>query len=81
MTLLPDSIKNTQGMSEMNVFFLCYSSFTKQAKRTLCAAMDTAKNVVGIFTADDEEMYANQAYGSFYELADERKRRGVAVRF
>jgi ATP-dependent helicase/nuclease subunit B len=26
-------------------------------------------------------MYANQAYGSFYELADERKRRGVAVRF
>lgn len=81
LTLLPECIKNTGGMSETNVFFLCYSSFTKQAKRTLAAAMDSAKNTVGVFLAGDEELYTNQAYGSFYELAKERKdKRGVAMR-
>ena len=69
LTLLPDCIKNERGMSETNVFFLCYSSFTKQAKRTLAAAIETAKNVVGVFLAGDEEMYSNQSYGEFFELA------------
>ncbi len=71
LTLLPDCIKNAEGMSEMNVFFLCYSSFTKQAKRTLEAAMKTARNTVGIFLAGDEELYTNEAYGAFAEVGKE----------
>ena len=71
LTLLPDCIKNAEGMSEMNVFFLCYSSITKQAKRTLEAAMKAAKNTVGIFLAGDEELYTNEAYGAFAELGKE----------
>ena len=71
LTLLPDCIKNTEGMSETNVFFLCYSSFTKQAKRTLAAAIENAKNVVGIFLAGEEELYTNQAYGAFAQLAQQ----------
>ncbi|MBO5334753.1 MAG: exodeoxyribonuclease V subunit gamma, partial [Clostridia bacterium] len=82
LTLLPDCIKNAAGMSETNVFFLCYSSFTKQAKRTLAAAIESARNVVGVFLADDEELYTNQAYGAFYELAkdyDAKKRLPLKV--
>ncbi len=81
LTLLPDCIKNTEGISETNVFFLCYSSFTRQAKRMLGAAIESAKNVVGIFLAGEEEAYTNQAYGAFAELAqDYQQRRGVVFK-
>ena len=81
LTLLPDCIKNTKGISETNVFFLCYSSFTRQAKRTLGAAIESAKNVEGIFIAGEEEAYTNQAYGAFYEMAEDyRQRRGYAFK-
>ncbi|MBO5334965.1 MAG: exodeoxyribonuclease V subunit gamma [Clostridia bacterium] len=71
LTLLPECIKNTQGMSETNVFFLCHPSFTKQAKRALWAAFESAKNVVGIFIAGMEEIYTNQAYMAFDDLAQD----------
>ncbi len=81
LTLLPDCIKNTEEMSETNLFFLCYSSFTRQAKRTLSAAFENAKNVVGIFLAGEEEAYTNQAYGAFFELAEDYcQRRGCAFK-
>lgn len=81
LTLLPDCIKNTEGMSETNVFFLCYSSFTRQAKRTLSAAIESAKNVVGIFLAGDEESYTNQAYGAFAQLAqDYHQSKGIVFK-
>ncbi len=71
LTLLPDCIKNMPGMSETNVFFLCYSSFTKQAKKTLRSAVETARNVVGVFLAGDEAFYTKDAYKAFKGIAEE----------
>lgn len=71
LTLLPETIKNERGMSETNVFFLCYSSFTRQAKRTLWSTFEAANNVIGIFIAGEEEIYTNQAYAAFDSLSRE----------
>ncbi len=79
LTLLPECIKNTQGMSETNVFFLCHPSFTRQAKRTLWAAFESARNVIGIFIAGQEEIYTNQAYAAFEDLAQDFVSSGRAV--
>lgn len=78
LTLLPDCIKNTPGMSETNVFFLCYSSFTRQAKKALRAAFESARSVVGVFLAGEEAFYTKDAYKAFKGLAEEYEKKRYA---
>ncbi len=72
LTLLPKRIREEGGLKGKNVFFLCYSSFTAQAKETIRAALETADNVVGVFCADDKELYAARAFEGFVSVCKEK---------
>lgn len=67
LTLLPSRIREEGLLKGYNVFFLCYNSFTAQAKETICAALETADNVIGIFCAGKEDIYTNRAVRDFTE--------------
>ena len=71
LSLLPERMRQEQTLKDSNVFFLCYSSFTAQAAQTIKAAMETAKNVVGVFTAGEEEIYTNRALNVFLRVCKE----------
>ncbi len=72
LSLLPKRIRKEGCLKGKNVFFLCYASFTAQAKETVRAALETADNVVGIFCADNQELYAARAFESFVSVCKER---------
>ena len=74
LSLLPKCIEENGLLKEKNVFFLCYTSFTAQAKEVIRAAMKTAKNVIGIFCADDKALYTNRAYEGFLSVCNEFKK-------
>lgn len=65
LTLLPQRIRKEGCLRGCNVFFLCYNSFTAQARETIRAALETADNVIGIFCAGEEELYTNGAASAF----------------
>lgn len=71
LSLLPDKIRGSEQLKGANVFFLGYPAFTAQAKDTLRAAFDCAKNVVGIFCGGDEDIYTNRAAMDFKAVAEE----------
>ena len=71
LSLLPQRIREEKSLKGKTVFFLCYSAFTAQAKEIIRAAMDTAKNVVGIFCGDDREIYTNAAFHAFQGVCAE----------
>ena len=71
LTLLPSRIKDMEDMKETNVFFLCFSSFTAQAAQTIRAAVESAKNVVGIFLTGEEDIYCNHAITTFKKVCSE----------
>ncbi len=72
LSLLPARIREEGSLKGKNVFFLGYASFTAQAKETIRAALDTAANVVGIFCAGEEELYACRAYDGFVGVCKEK---------
>lgn len=72
LSLLPKRIREENSLKGYNVFFVGYSSFTAQAKETIRAALDTAENVIGIFCAGEEELYANRAAAAFERVCEER---------
>ncbi len=74
LSLLPKRIREEGCLKGKNVFFLCYTSFTAQAKETIRAALQTAENVVGIFCADDKELYTNRAFEGFVKVCGEEKK-------
>ena len=51
LSLLPNKIRKEGLLKDANVFFLCFNSFTMQAAQTIRAALETAKNVIGVFCA------------------------------
>ena len=67
LTLLPKRIRQEGSLKGYNVFFLCYTSFTAQAREAIRAAAETADNVVGIFCGGTQEIYTNRAYLAFKE--------------
>ena len=69
LSLLPYEIRTHKNVSETTVFFLCYSSFTAQALKSVRASMETAKNVIGIFCGGEEDIYTNRAYNTFVKVA------------
>ncbi len=71
LTLLPERIRKEGCLKGKNVFFLGYTAFTAQAKETVRAALETADNVIGIFCADDKELYANRAFEGFLSVCNE----------
>lgn len=71
LSLLPKRIRDEGCLRGYNVFFLGYTSFTAQARETVRAALETADNVVGIFCAGDEPMYANRAVRAFEKVCAE----------
>lgn len=71
LTLLPKRIKEEGALKGVNVFFLCYPSFTAQARETIRAACETAANVIGVFCAGEEELYTNRAVEGFTRVCKE----------
>ncbi len=71
LSLLPKRIREEGCLRGKTVFFLGYASFTAQAKETVRAALETAENVVGIFCADKEELYASRAFEGFCSVCKE----------
>ena len=65
LSLLPAKIRKEGLLKDTNVFFLCFNSFTMQAAQTIRAALETAKNVIGVFCAGEEEIYTNRALQTF----------------
>ncbi len=71
LTLLPAALQSEAGIENTNVFFLCYSSFTAQAVKTIQTAIRCAANVIGIFFDGEEEIYTGSAYRRFRRAAEE----------
>ncbi len=68
LSLLPARIREDKSLKNTNVFFLCFQSFTAQATKTIAAAIERAKNVVGIFASGTEEIYTNRALDTFLRV-------------
>ena len=71
LSLLPQHIRTSGALKGKTVIFLCYTAFTAQAKEIIRAAMDTAKNVIGIFCGDEKEIYTNAAFNAFQGVCTE----------
>ncbi len=71
LSLLPSYLKKYEDMENTNVFFLCFNSFTAQASGAIRAALESAKNVIGIFCSGEAEIYANQAATTFARVCSE----------
>lgn len=65
LALLPERIKNDPALKRSNVFFLCYSSFTAQAIKSVRAAVENARSVIGIFCEGEEELYVKKVSNRF----------------
>ena len=71
LSLLPKRIQADETLKDTNVFFLCFQSFTAQARSAVRATLENAKNVIGIFCAGQEEIYTNRAFESFLSVCNE----------
>ncbi|MBQ3506758.1 MAG: PD-(D/E)XK nuclease family protein [Clostridia bacterium] len=71
LALLPKRIREEKVLADKNVFFLCFSSFTAQAAHTIRAAIESSKNVIGVFCAGQEDIYTNRALDTFVKVASE----------
>jgi len=80
LALLPSYLKNYADMENTNVFFLCFNSFTAQASGAIRAALESAKNVIGIFCSAEEDIYANQAVTAFKRVFSRAKERGEKLK-
>lgn len=71
LALLPQYLRQDKTLKDTNVFFLCYNSFTAQARATIRAVCENAKNVVGVFCAGEEELYINRAVNTFTKVCEQ----------
>lgn len=71
LSLLPKKLREEGALRGCNVFFLCYNSFTAQARETVRAALETADNVIGVFCGGEEELYCNRAVEIFAKVCAE----------
>ncbi len=71
LALLPEKIRLDGSLRGANVFFLCFSSFTKQAMQAVRATIETGRNVIGIFCAGKEDIYTNCANRLFGRVCAE----------
>ena len=71
LALLPDKIRSDPTLKGANVFFLCFHSFTAQAREAIRAVLEVAQNVIGVFCAGDEAIYTNRAAQVFQGVCAE----------
>ncbi|MBR2023861.1 MAG: exodeoxyribonuclease V subunit gamma, partial [Clostridia bacterium] len=71
LQLLPEKIRADSALKNCNVFFLCYTSFTKQSCETIRAVCQNAKNVIGVFCGGEEDIYTNAAKRRFEDVCKE----------
>ncbi len=71
LSLLPKRIKEEGILDGYNVFFVGYGSFTAQARETVRAALERADNVIGVFCAGEEDLYANKGADAFERVCRE----------
>ena len=71
LSLLPERISADETLKDTNVFFLCFPSFTAQARSVVRATLARAKNVIGVFCAGEEEIYTNRALHTFTSVCNE----------
>ena len=71
LSLLPSKLRNEKSLKDTNVFFLCYNSFTAQAKGAIRAVLENAKSVVGVFCGGEEELYTNKGEELFVNVCKE----------
>ncbi len=74
LKLLPEALRKTSGIENVNVFFLCFNSFTAQAARVIQASLESAKNVIGIFCGGEASLYTNEAVNAFTRVCAEHGR-------
>ena len=70
LALLPEKIADG-NLSNVNVFFFAFPSFTRQALEGVRAAFLNAKSVTGIFIGGERAVYTNHALRAFLRVADE----------
>lgn len=70
LSLLPSRILADESLKNVNVFFLGYTAFTPQAREIIRAVCKQAKNVIGVFCGDKEDLYANRATETFVEICN-----------
>lgn len=70
LALLPDKISDG-NLSDANVFFFAFPSFTRQALEGVRAAFLSAKSVTGIFIGGDASVYTGHALNAFMRVAQE----------
>lgn len=70
LSLLPEKIASG-ALSEKNVFFFAFPSFTAQAREGVRAAAQRSKSVTGIFLAGREDFYTNEGARVFKEVLEE----------
>ena len=70
LALLPEKI-SSGALTDTDVFFFCFPSFTGQAREGLRAAFAGARSVTGVFLAGKENFYTNEAAGIFRAVAKE----------
>lgn len=71
LQLLPEKIRAEDNLKNCNVFFLGYTSFTKQSSETIRAVCERAKNVIGIFCGGKEDIYTNASASTFEKVCKE----------
>ena len=59
LALLPSAMEKSEKVRGANVFFVGFSSFTKQAAAGIRAAIGSADAVTGIFIGGNEQIYTN----------------------
>ena len=77
LALLPKKLREDKLLKDTNVFFLCFPSFTAQAAQTIRAAIESAKNVFGVFCYDTEDFYVNRGAEIFTRVCAEYGTMGV----
>lgn len=65
LELLPNAIKKSKKVIDANVYFVGFTSFTKQAAEGIKAVLATAKSVTGVFIGGKEEIYTNESSTAF----------------
>lgn len=70
LALLPEKIASS-GLSDVNVVFFAFPSFTRQAQEGVRAAIEHANNTTAIFLAGDDECFTNEGVTAFLRVCEE----------
>ena len=75
LALLPEALARAD-IANADVYFVGFSSFTRQAAEGIAAACRTARSVTGVFIGGEEDMYTNEGAAAFRKYC---ARAGAAV--